>query len=109
MPFQDPDRDGLTNLEEYQNGTDPHNPDTDGDGLSDGDEVNRYHTNPLLTGTDGDGIPDGVEVQTGTDPNNRNSYDFKKATATSALTPPTFKLATSAVSQGASVQTLDFT
>jgi hypothetical protein len=32
----DPDDDGLTNLEEYQSGTDPHNPDTDGDGLPDG-------------------------------------------------------------------------
>ena len=27
------DGDGLTNLEEYQNGTDPNNPDTDGDGV----------------------------------------------------------------------------
>src|SRR5579884_3952475 len=35
MPMQDPDRDGLTNLEEYNAGTDPNNPDTDGDGLND--------------------------------------------------------------------------
>ena len=40
------DGDGLTNLEEYQNGTDPHNPDTDGDGVSDGEEVHVRHTDP---------------------------------------------------------------
>src|SRR5262249_30842958 len=30
---QDSDNDGLTNLLEYANGTDPHNRDTDGDGV----------------------------------------------------------------------------
>ena len=32
----DADSDGLTNYEEYQLGTDPQNPDTDGDGIPDG-------------------------------------------------------------------------
>ena len=41
--LEDPDRDGLTNLQEYLFGTDPHNADTDGDGLTDGDEVARGH------------------------------------------------------------------
>jgi len=36
---QDPDNDGLTNLDEYRNYTNPHVADSDGDGLSDGDEV----------------------------------------------------------------------
>lgn len=41
----DPDGDGLTNLEEFQNGTDPNNPDSDGDGVDDGVELERG-TNP---------------------------------------------------------------
>lgn len=36
---EDPDGDGLTNLEEYTLGTDPNDPDTDDGGVSDGDEV----------------------------------------------------------------------
>ncbi len=43
----DPDFDGLTNLEEYKKSTDPNNPDSDKDGLSDGDEVNVFSGNPL--------------------------------------------------------------
>lgn len=35
----DPDGDGLANLQEYQNGGDAQNPDTDGDCIHDGDEV----------------------------------------------------------------------
>src|SRR6266436_1106819 len=42
----DSDGDGLTNLQEYQHGTDPHKADTDGDGLSDGMEV-ALGTDPL--------------------------------------------------------------
>ncbi len=34
----DPDSDGLTNFEEYQSGTDPQDPDTDDDGIDDGDD-----------------------------------------------------------------------
>jgi len=45
------DGDGLTNLEEYQNGTDPNNPDTDGDGFSDGYEVHTLHTDPTKAGS----------------------------------------------------------
>ena len=58
----DDDNDGLTNGEERRFGTDPNNPDSDGDGLKDGEEVKRYKTNPLRADTDGDGIPDGEEV-----------------------------------------------
>jgi outer membrane protein OmpA-like peptidoglycan-associated protein len=58
----DPDKDGLSNKEEKQLGTDPHNADTDGDGLTDGEEVHQYHTNPLKADSDGDGLSDGDEV-----------------------------------------------
>src|SRR6266498_1572995 len=64
---QDPDHDGLTNLQEYQLGTDPNNPDTDGDGVPDGQEV-KNGTNPLNPDTDGDGMTDGVEVKLGLNP-----------------------------------------
>ena len=43
-------------------GTDPKNPDTDGDGLSDGAEVNQYGTNPKIQDSDGDTLSDGQEV-----------------------------------------------
>jgi len=43
--------------------------DTDGDGLSDYDEIYVYHTSPYIKDSDSDGIPDGVEVANGTDPN----------------------------------------
>ncbi len=65
----DPDSDGLTNLQEQSRGTNPTLADTDGDGLTDGNEVNVRGTNPLVADTDGDGLSDGVEVNThGTNP-----------------------------------------
>ncbi|MDB6071898.1 MAG: hypothetical protein JWL81_3069, partial [Verrucomicrobiales bacterium] len=57
------DTDSLTNLQEFQNGTNPLVADTDADGLDDGQEVTRG-TNPLITDTDGDGLTDGAEVNT---------------------------------------------
>jgi hypothetical protein len=51
--MNDTDNDGLTNLEEYQEGTDPNLADTDGDGISDGDEV-EAGTNPLVAETGSD-------------------------------------------------------
>lgn len=65
---EDPDKDGLTNIEEELLGTNPIHSDSDFDGLSDGDEVNIYHTDPLVADTDGDGVSDGVEVMIGSDP-----------------------------------------
>jgi outer membrane protein assembly factor BamB len=56
------DTDELTNLEEFQNSTDPTNDDSDNDGLSDSDEVNLYLSNPINSDSDNDGMPDGWEV-----------------------------------------------
>ena len=48
-PSADPDHDGLTNVEENQHSTDPTNPDTDVDGLSDGAEVHSYGSDPATS------------------------------------------------------------
>jgi uncharacterized protein (DUF1800 family) len=65
----DTDGDGLSDLSEGVYGTNPVNADTDGDGLSDFAEVNALiPTNPLLADTDGDGINDRDESARGTDP-----------------------------------------
>jgi hypothetical protein len=67
----DSDDDGLTDGAEVQTyGTDPLDADTDRDGLSDGDEVLVHHTDPLDPDTDGGGVSDGDEVARGTDPLN---------------------------------------
>ena len=100
----DPDHDGLTNLQEFQFGTDPHNPDTDGDGLRDGDEVNINHTNPLVADTDGDGIPDGVEIANGTDPLNAASFDLGKAVQALEVKPGAFVLVVNTIIGQASKQ-----
>ncbi|WP_406660952.1 hypothetical protein V7O66_00040 [Methanolobus sp. ZRKC3] len=65
----DRDSDGVTDYKEiYLDETDPINPDTDKDGLTDGDEAERY-TDPFNSDTDGDGLTDGEEVlEYGTDP-----------------------------------------
>ena len=88
---RDEDGDGLTNLQEFQLGTNPRCWDTDGDGMSDlwerehgldprsaadrdsdadGDGLlncQEYNagTDPNLSDTDGDGLPDGWEVTNG--------------------------------------------
>jgi len=64
-PFDpDTDKDGLSDGEEvYEWKTVPTNPDTDHDALTDGfDEVHKYGTHPLVRDTDGGGVADGHEV-----------------------------------------------
>ncbi|KAA0004325.1 MAG: hypothetical protein FE043_00895 [Thermoplasmata archaeon] len=68
--YADIDNDGLTRNEEKKCGTDIHNPDTDGDGLKDGNEVKLYHTDPNNNDTDGDKIPDGMEISYNMNPKN---------------------------------------
>lgn len=64
---EDMDGDGLTNEREYDLGTTPNVADTDGDGISDGDEVNGtktgFDTDPLKEDTDDDGASDDSDGQ----------------------------------------------
>jgi len=70
---EDQDNDLLTDLAEMcLYGTNKGDNDTDMDGLSDGDEVLKYRTNPLkqdpLEDSDSDGLPNVWEVTWGLDP-----------------------------------------
>jgi len=58
---KDPDNDKLSNIEEYNEGTNPQVFDTDVDGLSDFDEIKIYQTNAINPDTDGDGHNDGED------------------------------------------------
>ena len=70
----DEDGDGRTDLDEVRVNpmTDPCNPDSDGDGLSDGEEVadgsDGFITDPNNPDTDGDGTLDNIDP----DPTNPN-------------------------------------
>lgn len=103
----DLDHDGLTALEEYRLGTDPRNPDSDGDGISDGDEVRcalGFCTNPLLADTDGDGVRDGMEIRTGSDPTNAASVNMALALRGIRVAPDSFNLIVNSLTGSASVQ-----
>ena len=97
--------------------TDQHLLDTDGDGLSDYDEINIYHTSPYLEDTDGDGISDKQEILQGTDPNCPTGQDCSVqetplATTTNSITSSTLDAidptagVTSDATQAASVGTV---
>src|SRR5215207_8577349 len=58
----DLDADNYPDALELEVGLDPTNPDTDGDGVADGDEGNLYGTDPFTWDTDGDGLSDGKEL-----------------------------------------------
>ena len=64
----DTDNDGLFDIEEEIQGSDPNDPDTDGDLLKDGAEVYIYGVSPINNDSDGDGVTDAVEVGMGEDP-----------------------------------------
>ncbi|MDD5342438.1 MAG: hypothetical protein PHH01_04465 [Patescibacteria group bacterium] len=86
-PSNDLDRDGLTNDEEKKLGTDEESSDTDGDGLSDYQEVNIYKSNPLDSDTDKDGRSDGDEVTNGYNPAGEGKlfdFDINKAINTTS-------------------------
>lgn len=64
----DRDGDGLSTSEEQFRGTSDYNTDSDADGLSDGEEISDYGTDPASADTDRDGFTDGTEVRAGYDP-----------------------------------------
>lgn len=65
----DSDGDSLTDAEENGFGTNINLIDSDFDGLSDYEELKVYKTNPLNPDSDGDGYNDGDEVKNGYNPN----------------------------------------
>jgi len=72
----DKDGDPLTNSQEFTLGSDPNKSDGDGDGLSDGQEVNTTKTNPAKADSDSDGLSDGAEVNIyKSDPNKADTDD----------------------------------
>ncbi len=73
----DADGDGLNHDMELSYGTSPTLADTDGDGLTDGQEIQLYGTSPILVDSDGDGLTDGQEVLLySTNPNVSNKGDL---------------------------------
>ena len=73
----DTDGDGLTDLAEYENDTDPNDSDSDGDGIPDGWEL-THSLDPAAddagADADGDRFTNGREYQDQTDPQNSLSH-----------------------------------
>jgi Bacterial TSP3 repeat len=86
-PTLDTDGDGLTDVEEVDiYGTDPNNYDTDGDTVSDYLEAKNGYSDPFNPDTDGDGYNDSEQFD-GYDPLDPNSYPGAPS-ETSPPTPP---------------------
>ncbi len=84
--LEDKDNDGLINfIELVELGTNPQNPDTDGDGLTDGEEVtggeDGFVTDPFTPDTDGDGVLDNSDGQ----PVDGGTSKFDEADETSGV------------------------
>ncbi len=75
---QDNDFDGVSNAEEETLGTDPDVADSDGDGLTDGQEITLHNTDPLDADTDGDGFNDGSEQSNGSSPTDAADYSYPR-------------------------------
>jgi len=87
----DSDGDGIPDDVEISLGLDPHNPvdaqeDFDRDGLTNLREF-QLGTNIRVFDTDGDGIGDGLEVQTGSNPLDPNSFNLAQTLQSIQATP----------------------
>ena len=65
---EDMDNDGLLDAEEEKLGLSSQDFDTDGDGIPDKMEIDRFKTDPVKADTDGDGFADGFEIINGFNP-----------------------------------------
>ncbi|MDQ2651633.1 MAG: hypothetical protein M3Z20_01200, partial [Chloroflexota bacterium] len=87
---EDRDADNYPDALEADAGLDPTNPDSDADGVADGDEFTLYSTYPLSWDSDGDGISDGEELfGIKTDPlvNNNGAASAPVADTTATTAP----------------------
>lgn len=64
----DTDEDMLSDQYEVEYGLRPDDPDTDGDGITDGYELIMIGSDPTLEDSDFDGLADGLELMLGLDP-----------------------------------------
>lgn len=114
----DEDDDKLTDREEFLYGTSDHSADTDGDGISDFDEVHKgwvvqvanrpartVFPDPRSVDTDGDGLTDAQERAKGTDPRSKDTDldglndNVDPNPLVYTLVPPTITLNTPTVDQ----------
>ncbi|MCR5391609.1 MAG: cellulose binding domain-containing protein [Lachnospiraceae bacterium] len=67
-PDEDPDEDGIIDIDEVRYGTNPFTEDSDCDDITDLDEITKHNTDPSVRDTDLDNAPDGWEIDNGYDP-----------------------------------------
>jgi len=68
--INEPQAETITAPPTYENnGGSSTNADTDNDGISDYDEINKWYTDPNNPDTDGDGFSDSSEIESGYNPN----------------------------------------
>jgi RHS repeat-associated protein len=86
----DSDSDGLSDTFENAFGTDPYSAHSDGDSLTDWQEIYEYGTDPNMADTDGDGTADHNDadpLDNGNDAGGRTSVDYSFAVNGTAASP----------------------